>query len=96
MEPVKGAKIYVNGIKLKAKQELGHLVTKNCYSKVSLLVIVTKTTYCLINEGEVENPIQSFYIYFLCEQILNFTEQNKVWVQLLVFVCGASSGEESK
>lgn len=27
MEPVKGAKIYVNGIKLKAKQELGHLVT---------------------------------------------------------------------
>lgn len=57
MEPIKGAKIYVNGIKLKAKQELGHLVTKNCYRKVSLLVIVTKTTYCLINEGEVENPI---------------------------------------
>lgn len=58
MEPVKGAKIYVNGIKLKAKQELGHLVTKNWYRKVSLLVIVTKATYCLINEGEVENPIQ--------------------------------------
>lgn len=58
MEPVKGAKIYVNGIKLKAKQELCHLVTKNCYRKVSLLVIVTKATYCLINEGEVENPIQ--------------------------------------
>lgn len=32
MEPVSGAKIYVNGIKLKDKQELRHLVIfKNFY-----------------------------------------------------------------